>query len=101
MIAAKVDANHMQVVTALRAAGCLVESLASVGKGVPDLLVGYADKNQDLQFWLVEVKNGNLSKSAQELTPPQIQWHSKWKGHPISIVDSAECALSHLKALQA
>ena len=100
MRAARVDANHTAVVSALRAAGCLVESLAGVGKGVPDLLVGYADKNHDLQFWMVEVKDGAKAKSAQALTPAQIKWHHDWDGHVVSIVDSPECALRHLRALQ-
>ena len=38
--AAKVDANQEQIVQALRACGATVQSLAGVGKGVPDLLVG-------------------------------------------------------------
>ena len=37
---AKVDANQKVIVEALRAAGCFVQSLAGVGKGCPDLLVG-------------------------------------------------------------
>ena len=41
MRAAKIDANHEAVVLALRSAGATVQSLAGVGKGVPDLLVGY------------------------------------------------------------
>jgi hypothetical protein len=41
MRAAKIDANQEAVVLALRSAGATVQSLAGVGKGVPDLLVGY------------------------------------------------------------
>lgn len=100
MRAAKVDANHAQVVSALRGAGCLVESLAGVGRGVPDLLVGYENKAGALRFWMVEVKDGAKSKSAQALTPAQTDWHAKWEGYPVSIVDGPEAALRHLKALQ-
>jgi hypothetical protein len=101
MRAAKVDANHMQVVSALRAAGCLVESLAGVGKGVPDLLVGYENSAGELKFWMVEVKDGAKAKSAQALTPAQVGWHAKWEGYPVSIVDGPESALRHLAALKA
>lgn len=101
MRAAKVDANHAQVVSALRAAGCLVESLAGVGRGVPDLLVGYGNKAGELRFWMVEVKDGAKAKSAQALTPAQIDWHTKWEGYPVSVVDGPETALRHLRALQA
>lgn len=37
---AKVDANQAAIVEALRAAGCFVTSLAGVGKGTPDIIVG-------------------------------------------------------------
>ena len=39
--AAKVDDNQAAIVEALRSLGASVESLAAVGKGVPDLLVGF------------------------------------------------------------
>jgi Holliday junction resolvase len=84
---AKVDANHCQVVSALRAAGASVQSLAAVGKGVPDLLVSFNGVNL-----LMEVKNGNKSKSAQKLTEDQIKWHGAWQG-PVCIVDGPEAAL--------
>jgi hypothetical protein len=84
---AKVDANHCQVVSALRAAGASVQSLASVGKGVPDLLVSFNGVNL-----LMEVKDGNKPKSAQKLTEDQIKWHGAWQG-PVCIVDGPEAAL--------
>ena len=40
MRAARVDDNHVAVVEALRKAGAMVQSLAAVGDGVPDLLIG-------------------------------------------------------------
>lgn len=42
---ARTDANHSEVVKALRNAGCSVQSLAATGRGVPDLLVGRDGKN--------------------------------------------------------
>lgn len=94
MRAAKVDANHAEIVSALRKAGANVESLAGVGKGVPDLLVGI-----DGRLMLMEVKDGNKPPSARELTPPQIAWHAQWAGYPLSVVDSVEAALRHLKVI--
>jgi len=101
MRAAKVDANHTEVVAALRGAGCLVESLAGVGNGVPDLLVGYGAKDGSLKFWMVEVKDGKKPPSARKLTLDQVDWHTKWEGYPVSIVDGPEAALRHLEALRA
>jgi Holliday junction resolvase len=86
--AAKVDANQDSVVSALRAAGATVQSLAAVGKGVPDLLVGH--KGQTL---LMEVKDGRKTPSAQRLTEDQLTWHGAWKGGPLAVVDGPEAAL--------
>ena len=86
--AAKVDANHEEVVAALRKAGAFVQSLAGVGFGTPDLLVGYAGVT-----CLVEVKDGRLPPSARRLTPDQLKWHSEWRGGPLAVVCDVESAL--------
>jgi Holliday junction resolvase len=88
MRAAKIDANQEAVVTALRTAGASVQSLAGVGKGVPDLLVGF--KGQTLLF---EVKDGFKAPSARLLTEDQIRWHGSWKGGALAVVDSPDAAL--------
>jgi Holliday junction resolvase len=94
MRAARTDANHVQVVEALRAAGATVQSLAAVGKGVPDLLVSFKGVNI-----LMEVKDGNKSPSRQKLTEDQIKFHGTWQG-PISIVDGPEAALRALGVIK-
>ena len=86
--AAKIDSNQIQVVSALRAAGATVQSLAAVGKGVPDLLVGYMGKTL-----LMEVKDGRKPPSAQRLTEEQLEWHGAWKGGSLAVVDGPEAAL--------
>lgn len=73
--AAKVDANQAQVVTGFRAAGATVQSLANIGQGCPDLLVGYRGAN-----YLVEVKDGSKPPSARTLTPDQQDWTQSWRG---------------------
>ena len=88
MRAAKIDANHEAVVLALRAAGATVQSLAGVGKGVPDLLVGYKG-----QTMLMEVKDGFKAPSARLLTEDQLRWHGVWKGGALAIIDSPDAAL--------
>ena len=89
--AAKIDANQESVVSALRAAGATVQSLAAVGKGVPDLLVGYKGKTL-----LMEVKDGRKPPSAQRLTEDQLTWHGSWKGGSLAVVDGPEAALRML-----
>jgi len=88
MRAAKIDANQDQIVTVLRAAGATVQSLAGVGKGVPDLLVGY--KGQTL---LMEIKDGNKNPSARLLNKDQLRWHGSWLGGALAVVDSPDAAL--------
>lgn len=80
--AAKVDANQTQIVEALRAAGATVQSLASVGDGVPDLLVSRAQR-----VWCIEVKGPKGT-----LTPDQIEWIGQWQA-PVHIVRTADDAL--------
>ena len=96
MRAAKIDANQVEIVKALRQAGATVQSLASVGKGVPDLLIGFANKTA-----LMEVKDGSKVKSAQKLTPDQIEWHTNWRGGTLATVDGIDAALRVLKVMAA
>jgi Holliday junction resolvase len=87
--AAKVDANQEQVVSALRAAGASVQSLAAIGKGCPDLLVGRAG-----ELFLMEVKHGK--GKVNEL---QTKWHAEWKT-PVAVVYGPEDALRAIGAMK-
>lgn len=85
--AARTDANHAAVVGCLRACGCVVQSLAAVGGGVPDLLVWHRATRRVL---LVEVKDGRKPPSERRLTPDQVRWHAEWQGAPLHVVERAE-----------
>jgi hypothetical protein len=93
--AARVDANHTQVVMALQTAGAAVQSLAAVGQGVPDLLVGFQGKTI-----LMEIKDGQKPPSARRLTEQQLKWHGAWRGGPVAIVDGVDAALRALGVLK-
>lgn len=95
MRAARIDANHEQVVSALRAAGASVQSLAGVGKGVPDLLVGFQGKTL-----LMEIKDGRKTPSERRLTEDQVRWHGAWRGGPLAVVDGVDAALRMLGVLK-
>lgn len=72
-MAHSIDANHNEIANALRAAGCDVESLAAVGRNIPDQLVGYRGLN-----FLLEVKT-----EKGKLTEGQKRFHHTeygWKG---------------------
>lgn len=73
--AAKVDSNHADIVSALQAVGCSVQSLAAVGAGCVDLLVGVAGWNV-----LIEIKDGGRVPSERRFTPAQKAWHREWRG---------------------
>jgi Holliday junction resolvase len=95
MRAARIDANHEQVVSALRAAGASVQSLAGVGKGVPDLLVGFQGKTL-----LMEIKDGRKTPSERRLSEDQVRWHGAWNGGPLAIVDGVDAALRMLGVMK-
>lgn len=85
--AANLDRNHAEVVTSLERAGMKVQSLASMGGGVPDLLVGFRGLS-----CVLEIKDGTLPPSARGLTEAEKNWHATWPGHAV-IVESAEAAV--------
>lgn len=84
---ARVDDNQADIVAALRYVGCSVTSLASVGRGFPDIIVGYDGKN-----YLMEIKDGRKCPSRRKLTPEEKKWHEAWKGQ-VAVVESVEDAL--------
>jgi hypothetical protein len=73
--AANLDSNHRAIVLALRSIGATVQSLASMGGGVPDLLVGYRGLNV-----LLEVKDSEKPPSARSLTLDETHWQETWGG---------------------
>ena len=89
--AAKIDTNQTELVEVIKAMGGTVQSLAPVGKGCPDLLVGWRGKNL-----LLEIKDGSRPPSERVLTPDQKRWHSEWKGR-VYIVNSLDDLLLVLK----
>lgn len=93
--AAKIDSNQAAIVQALRAAGASVQSLASVGSGVPDLLVGISGKTA-----LFECKDGSRPPSQRALTPDQQKWHREWRGGTLAVVDGVEAALRVLAVMR-
>ena len=91
MTYARIDTNHKEIVKALREAGASVVSLASMKHGCPDLLVGYAGETL-----MMEVKKDSKAR----FTPDQLEFMAKWKGGPISRVDSVEAAVRALGVIQ-
>lgn len=93
MRSARVDANHEQIVSALRAAGASVQSLARMGGGVPDLVVGIRGAN-----WLFEVKDPKQPPNKRRLTADQMEWFAGWRGQ-VAVVYSPDDALALLELI--
>lgn len=86
--AAKIDANHLEIVAALRKIGATVKSLAVVGQGCPDLAVGFQGFN-----WLLEIKDAKKPPSARKLTEDEERFHREWRGQ-VAVVTSVEEAIA-------
>lgn len=85
--AGRTDQNHKEIVAALRQAGVLVASLASVGSGCPDLLCCYQGS-----VTLLEVK-----RPRGKLTKYQSQWRDNgWPVHVVTDAYQAMCAATDL-----
>ena len=81
--AGRVDANQSDIVDVLRSYGFNVYSLATVGSGMPDLLVGYQGVT-----YLIEVKDGSKPPSARKLTDDEAEWHATWSGGKVVVLES-------------
>ncbi len=71
----RVDDNQRQVVKQLRQIGASVAITSMIGKGHPDILVGYRSKN-----YIIEIKDGSKPPSQRKLTPDEIAFHKSWRG---------------------
>lgn len=95
--APRVDDNHVEIVTALRSvSGVSVSSLAGLGDGVPDLLVGARRVN-----YLCEIKDGEKPPSRRSLTTDQVQWIERWNGAPVIILTDTDQAKSWARKIAA
>lgn len=79
MRAANVDTSQKPIVDALRKIGASVHVASTVGKGFPDLVVGFRGKT-----FLLECKTDK-----DKLNALQRDWHAKWAGH-VAVVRTPE-----------
>lgn len=85
------DANHSEIVTALKALGACVLDLASIGGGCPDVLTWHNGR-----YMLLEIKNparktrgDNSAKTLEK----QLKFRAQWKGEVV-VVDSVNSAIA-------
>ena len=96
--AARVDENQPDIVKRLRALpGCSVTSLAKLGRGGPDLLVGYAGENYLFEILNPESRYGRSKRpgstdhnaDSKGTGIRQRQWYEHWQGR-VDLVASYE-----------
>lgn len=90
MTRGRTDANHGEIVKALRQVGASVQDLSQVGGGCPDIAVGHHGLTL-----MLEIKDGAKAPSARKLTPDQAIWHNNWQGH-VAVVSSVDEAMDAL-----
>jgi hypothetical protein len=89
-MAKRVDANQKAIVDTFRAIGATVQILSMVGKGCPDIIVGFKGVN-----YLIEIKDGSKPKSAQKLTEHEQKFFDSWKGQ-VCLITSNDDAIALL-----
>ena len=85
----RVYENQKTIVHTFIALGASVLNLSTVGRGCPDLLIGYRGKSV-----LVEVKSPKGT-----FTEPQIKFMQEWRGGAVSRIDSVDAAIRLIKML--
>lgn len=85
----KVDSNHGEIVNGLRQAGFSVTSLAKVGNGAPDAVVGAEGVNVLLEFKM----------PGEKLNDAEQKWHASWLG-TVYVVHSFDEAFRVVRAVQ-
>jgi len=83
----RVDQNQARLVGELRWMGATVLHLHTVGKGCPDILVGYKGRN-----YLFEIKDPDKPPSKRKLTDDEEMFHNTWTGQ-VNIIMSLHDAL--------
>jgi len=88
--AKKVDLNHTEIVKTFRELGATVFDASGIGRGFPDIVVGYNGHTV-----LVEIKSGANKK----FTEAQLKFMSEWKGSAVNRIDDIGGAVRLIKLL--
>ncbi len=89
MLKCKIDSNHTEIVDQLFLCGCSVQSLATIGNGCPDILVGYKGYNFVFE---IKTEKGKLNQRQKD-------WFHQWDGEVMvirSIYDALEIMIGHI-----
>ena len=88
----RTDANHKELIDLIRQIpAASVFSTHEIGKGFPDIVVGYKGLN-----YIFEIKDGKKSPSQKKLTKAELKFHSIWTGQ-VNVVENLDDVLKIIK----
>ncbi len=98
--AARVDDNQRAIVNGLRKIGATVEHMAKLGKGAPDLVVGFKGVNYLFEIANPETRHGRSKRAGSKeaalresgTIAAQIAWHLSWRGR-VDVIETLEQAV--------
>ena len=90
-MAKRIDENQPFVVEYLRRRGISVEPIHTLGKGRPDIMVGFKGRNL-----LFELKNPDQPPSKRQLTKDEKEFADHWKGQ----IDTVETVSEIIEILK-
>lgn len=82
----RVDSNQTALVKELRKIGLSVAITSSLGKGFPDIVVGWQGKN-----FLFEIKDPGKPPSARVLTEAEQDFADGWRGQITTVLTLDDC----------
>ena len=92
--AARIDSNQPALVAALRQIpGVSVAVTSQLGKGFPDIVVGYRGRN-----YIFEIKDPEQPPSKRRLTSDEQKWHDRWCGQVDVVTCLGDC-LHYMKGV--
>ena len=89
--AKRVDLNHTEIVNKFRELGASVFDLSAVGRGCPDIMVGYNGRHTVL----VEIKSGEQKRFSEA----QLKFMAEWKGSAVTRINDVEGVIRLIKIL--
>jgi len=91
----RTDANHKSLINSIRQIPSIsVFSTHTLGKGFPDIVVGYKGIN-----YLFEIKDSAKTPSQKKLTPDEVKFHCSWFGQ-VNIIETIEDVLRYINKTQ-
>lgn len=91
-MAKRTDRNQADIVRDLRALGYSAYPTHELGRGFPDIAVGFRGRN-----FLFEIKDPDQPPSKRRLTDDEQEWHESWQGQ-VDVIHSADEAVRVIEA---